>query len=74
MQNWPNYTGFVSGTLQNQGSGNIDINLGGSITPSMIRAVTLHKNVDIELRSYRRGPDTGLTNDYNIFFNINSLL
>lgn len=72
LQIWPNYTWFVSGSLKGEGAGNVDINLGGAITPTIIWAVTLQKNVDIDLRSFRRGPDTGLTNDYNIFVNVNS--
>lgn len=72
LQVWPNYTWFVSGDLKNEGAGNIDITLGGSITPATIWALTVQKNVDIDLRSFRRGPGTGLKNDYNIFVNVNS--
>jgi len=71
LQIWPNYTWFVSGELENEGAGNIDINLGGSISPTLIWTLTAQKNVDIDLRSFRRGPTTGLTNDYNFFFNVN---
>jgi len=31
---------------------------------------TYQKNADEDLRSFRRGVDTGLTGDWNIFFSI----
>ena len=72
LQIWPNYTYFVSGNIKNEGAGNIDVTTGGSITPTMLWSLTLQKNVDIDLRSFRRGPSTGLTNDWNVFVNISS--
>ena len=70
VQIWPAYTYFVSGELQNEGSGNLDIITGGSITPTVMWALTLQKNFDVDLNSFRRGEDTGVKNDWNVFFNI----
>ena len=70
LQIWPNYTKFVSGDLSGEGAGNLDFTIGGSITPTIFWGVTYQENFDEDLRSYRQGKDTGLTNDWNIFFNI----
>ena len=72
VQIWPGYTYFVSGELadQGQGAGNLDLTTGGSITEKIWWAVTYQKNFDVDLKSFRRGEDTGLVNDQNIFFNV----
>lgn len=70
LQFWPNYTYFVSGDLKNTGAGNFDITTGGEITPTVLWGATLQKNLDEDLLSYRRGRDTGFTNDWNAFFNV----
>ncbi len=70
VQLWPNYTRFVSSELSGEGSGNLDLVLGGSITPTVLWAVTYQKNFDEHLNSFRRGRDTGLDNDQNVFFSI----
>ena len=70
VQLWPNYTQFVSGELSGEGAGNIDVIIGGEITPTTLWSVTYQKNVDEDLRSFRRGRDTGLTNDQNVFMNV----
>lgn len=70
IQCWPNYVRFISGDLKNEGSGNFDLTIGGAITPTMFWGVTYQKNFDKNLSTYRRGQNTGLTNDQNIFISI----
>ncbi len=70
VQLWPNYAYFFTGDLKNDGSGNIDVTTGGEITSTVLWALTFQKNVDVDLNSFRRGRDTGLKNDWNMFFNI----
>lgn len=70
VQFWPNYTRFVAGELTGEGAGNLDLIFGGKITPETWWGAKLHKNVDKDLRSFRRGDNTGLTNDWNAFFNV----
>ncbi len=67
---WPNYIRFFSGELKGDGSGNFDLNFGGEITPTVFWMSTLQKNFDKNLRSFRPGEDTGLTNDWNVFFQV----
>jgi len=70
VQIWPNYTYFVSGELKDSGSGNVDLVTGGQITTTTLWGLTLQKQLDQDLGSFRRGRDTGLQNDWNVFFNI----
>ncbi len=70
VQFWPNYTRFVSGELKDEGSGNLDFILGGAITETVMWSATLQKNLDKDLRSFRRGRDTGLKNDWNLFASV----
>ena len=72
LQIWPGYTYFVSGELGDKetGSGNLDITTGGNITDTIMWSLTYQKNFDVDLRSFRRGVDTGLNNDQNIFFSV----
>lgn len=70
VQIWPNYTYFVSGELDDTGSGSLDLTLGGNITQTLLWAATFQKNVDEDLNSYRRGRDTELTNDWNAYLNV----
>jgi len=72
VQIWPNYVKFVSGELKNEGAGNFDAHVGGSITPTVIWTLSYQKNVDQDLRSFKRGQETGLTNDQNLFFNVST--
>lgn len=72
LQIWPNYTAFLTNELSGEGAGNIDLITGGTITPTLLWSVTFQKNVDKDLRTFRRGRDTGLKNDWNVFFNITS--
>ncbi len=70
VQLWPNYTRFVSGELSGEGSGNVDLVFGGSITPTVWWALTYQENFDEDFNSFRRGRDTGLVNDRNIFVSL----
>ena len=68
----PSYTYFVSGELKDEGSGNVEINVGGEFAPTLMWDVTVQKNFDVYLNSFRRGPKEELENDWNIFFNVTS--
>lgn len=70
VQLWPNYTRFLSGELEGEGSGNVDVTTGGEITSKTLWSATFQKNLDKDLKTFRRGRDTGLKNDWNVFFNI----
>ena len=70
VQIWPGYTYFVDGALKSEGAGNLDVTLGGNITDTVFWAVSYQANYDVDLRSFKRGASTGLTNNQNIFFNI----
>jgi len=72
VQIWPGYTYFVSGELGDKetGSGNLDITTGGAITDTIMWSLTYQKNYDVDLGSHKRGIDTGLNNDQNIFFSV----
>lgn len=72
VQIWPGYTYFVSGELGDNetGSGNLDITTGGAITDTIMWSVTYQKNFDVDLGSHKRGNDTGLNNDQNIFLSV----
>lgn len=70
FQIWPNYTRFIAGDLNGEGSGNLDLTVGGSFTPKLFWGVTYQKNFDKDLNSYRRGRDTGLVNDQSLFLNL----
>ncbi len=66
---YPEYKYFLTGELENDGSGILEINVGGQFTPTVMWDITGTKNFDVFLNSYRRGPDTGLNGDWNVFFN-----
>lgn len=66
----PGYTYFVAGELRHEGSGNLELNIGGEITPTMMWDITGAKNFDVDLRSFSREPDEDLKNDWNVFFNV----
>ncbi len=68
----PTYTYFVAGELEDEGSGNLEINVGGGFTPTVMWDVTAQKNFDVDLRSFSRDPSEELENDWNIFFNVTS--
>jgi len=66
----PTYTYFVAGELEDEGSGNIEINVGGEFSPTVMWDITAQKNVDVDLRSFKREPGLELENDWNFFFNV----
>jgi hypothetical protein len=68
----PVYNRFISGELDGDGSGNIDINVGGEFSPTVMWDITFQQNLDKDLKTFRRGRDTDLENDWNIFFNVTS--
>ena len=78
-QNWwpgaqirivPTYTYFVAGDLKHDGSGDIEFNVGGEFTSSIMWDITFQKNLDIDLNSYRRERSSELKNDWNLFLNV----
>jgi hypothetical protein len=78
-QNWwpgaqirivPTYTYFVAGDLKGDGSGDIEFNIGGEFTPSIMWDITFQQNLDVDLNSYRRERSSELKNDWNLFLNV----
>ena len=70
VQLWPGYTRFVTDDLSGEGAGNVDISIGGMVNENLFWAATYQQNIDKDLKSFRRGADTGLTNDWNVFLNV----
>jgi len=70
VQIWPNWTYFFDGQLDGEGSFNIDLITGGNITPKLLWSATFQSNHNLDLSTFRRGRDTGLKNDWNVFFNV----
>ncbi len=70
FQFWPTYSYFLNGALKDEGSGNIDLVAGGSITDTLVWGLTFQKNLDVDLKTFGRGATTGLQNDWNIFANL----
>ena len=68
----PDYKYFFTGFLKNEGSGTLDVNIGGNFSNTIVWDFTAQKNFDVDLSSLRRGVDTGLENDWNVFFNVTS--
>jgi len=66
----PTYTYFASGELEDEGSGQLEINVGGEFTPTVMWDVTFEKNFDVDLRTFSRGPGEKLENDWNGFLNV----
>jgi len=66
----PGYTYWAAGELEGDGSGELEINVGGNIKPTVTWDVTAQKNFDKDLKSLRREPSTDLENDWNIFLNL----
>jgi len=65
----PGYIYWAAGELEGEGSGELEINVGGNFTPTMTWDITAQKNFDKDLKSLRREPSNNLENDWNIFFN-----
>ena len=68
----PGYTYFIAGDLEDEGSGILEVNLGGQISPTVMWDLVLEKNFDKDLKSYRREESSELKNDWNIYFNVTS--
>ena len=66
----PMYRYFLSGDLENEGSGNIEFNIGGEFNDVTTWDIVAEKNFDVDLRTLRRGENTGLENDWSLFFNV----
>ena len=66
----PTYQYFMTGALQGDGSGEVEINIGGEFTPTIMWDLVGEVNFDKDLKTLRRGRDTGLENDWNVFFNV----
>ena len=66
----PAYNYFLTGELDGEGSGNLDINIGGAITPTLMWDVTWQKNFDKDLHTFRRDRLAEIENDWNLFFNV----
>ena len=69
---YPEYRYFLTGTLEDEGSGILEINVGGEFTPTLMWDITGSWYFDVYLNSFRRGPDTGLEGDFDVFFNVTS--
>jgi hypothetical protein len=65
----PGYIYWAGGELEGDGSGELEINVGGNITPTLTWDVIAKKNFKKDLSSLRREPSTNLENDWNIFLN-----
>ena len=70
IQFTPNVKRFVSGNLQGEADITFEVNVGGEITRTVMWDFVLEKNTNIDLTSLKRGVDTGLKNDWNLFFNV----
>ena len=68
----PQYKYFLSGELDDEGSGALDINVGGEFTPTLLWDITYQKNFDKDLKTFRRDRLSKLENDWNLFFNVTS--
>ena len=63
---------FLSGTLENEVSGNLEFNIGGEFTPTLMWDIVGDVNLGVDLETFRRGPSTELENDWSIFVNVTS--
>jgi hypothetical protein len=68
----PQYTYFVTGEFESEGSGVFELNVGGELTRTVMWDITGQKNVGIDLKSFRRGPSNEAENDWNVFLNVTS--
>jgi len=66
----PGYILWAAGELEGDGSGEMEINVGGNFTPMITWDVTAQKNFDKDLKSLRRVPSSNLENDWNVFLNM----
>ena len=70
IQITPNVKQFFTGDLSGDGDITLEVNVGGEFTPTVMWDFVGEKNYRLDLTSYRRGVDTGLKNDWNLFFNV----
>lgn len=71
MQIIPQYTYFVTSDLKADGSGTLEINVGGQITSTIMWDITGQKFYDLDLKSLRSDVlDPELKNDWNVFLNV----
>jgi hypothetical protein len=66
----PDYKYIVTGDLDGEGDGTIELNVGGEFTRTVMWDITGEINFDEDFFSLKRGVDTGLKNDWNVFFNV----
>ncbi len=66
----PAYNYFLTGELDGEGSGSVDINVGGAFTPTLMWDITWQKNFDKDLKTFRRDRLAEIENDWNVFFNV----
>jgi hypothetical protein len=66
----PVYNYFLTGELDGEGSGSVEINVGGQISPTIMWDVTWQQNVDKDLKTFRRDEFGNIENDWNVFFNV----
>jgi len=69
IQIWPEYTYFVSGEFEDQGSAALELTTGGAISDMTWWALTYKKNYDVHLKVLERSNNSGLNNYQNIFLN-----
>jgi hypothetical protein len=70
IQITPNVKRFISGNLEGEADITFEVNVGGEFTPTLMWDFVGEKNTKIDLTSLKRGIDTGLKNDWNLFFNV----
>ena len=70
IQITPDIKRFVSGHLQGESDITLVVNVGGEFTSTLMWDVVGEKNYKIDLTSLDRGVNTGLKNDWSLFFNI----
>ena len=68
----PVYNYFFTGELEDEGSGSLDLNVGGQIRAGVMWDITYQMNVDKDLKTFRRGRFTKLENDWNVYINVTS--
>ena len=70
IQFTPDIKHFISGNLEGEADITIELNIGGEITNTIMWDIFAEKNTKIDLTSLQRGVNTGLKNDWNLFFNV----
>ena len=71
LQIIPQYTYFMNGNLDGEGSGKLEVNVGGEFTPTVMWDITYEEFFDLDLKSLRKDVTREeLENDWNLFFNV----